>query len=100
MSSNSYTVTENLEDPKHGNYEVIVDGEAKAYMRFSRLDKVLILHHTEVKPALRGKGVAMMILEYAVKDARNRGLKINALCPFSRKTLESDSSYHDVFDSD
>lgn len=95
-----YAVTENLEDPKHGNYEVVVDGEAKAYMKFSRLEKVLILHHTEVKPALRGKGIAMKLLTYAVEDARNRGLKINALCPFSRKTLESDSKYSDVYDQD
>lgn len=95
-----YTVTENLEDSKHGNYEVVVDGEAKAYMKFSRLEKVLILHHTEVKTALRGKGIAMKLLTYAVEDARTRGLKINALCPFSRKTLESDPKYSDVYNQD
>ncbi len=92
-----FTITENLEDDRHGRYEIVIDGIAQAYMRFSRLERILILHHTEVKPSLRGKGAAKQLLNYAVEDARSRSLKINALCPFSRKTLESSSEYNDVY---
>lgn len=98
MTQAAHTVTERLEDHQHGFYEVVVDGQALAYMKFSQLERVLILHHTEVKPALRGQGVAMKLLNHAVQDARARGVTINALCPFSRKVLESDSAYSDVFD--
>ncbi|KAB2814501.1 GNAT family N-acetyltransferase [Phaeocystidibacter luteus] len=95
-----FKISESLSEENRGQYEIVIDGSPKAYMKFTRLERVLILHHTEVLPFLRGKGAARQLLEHAVEDARSNNLTINAICPFSRKVLEQNEAYRDVYPND
>lgn len=92
-----FNVVEKMDDDSRVYYQIVGSSGVIAYMKFSRLAKTLILHHTEVKPLLRGKGAAGELLKYSVKDAHRHGLKITALCPYSRKKLEGDPQYKDVY---
>lgn len=96
MSSESHKITEHLTEENRGEYQILNGTDVQAYMKFSRLEKIIILHHTEVKPFLRGKGAGRALLDYAVNDARSRHLKIVPLCPYSRRTMEADSKYADI----
>ncbi|KAB2817783.1 N-acetyltransferase [Phaeocystidibacter marisrubri] len=96
MSSETHQITEHLTEDNRGEYQILSGNDVQAYMKFSRLEKIIILHHTEVKPFLRGKGAGKALLNYAVKDARTRNLKIVPLCPYSRKTMEGDPKYADI----
>jgi hypothetical protein len=77
------------ETDNKGVFYVEVDGKKMAGMTYSKAgDKMIIIDHTEVDDALRGKA---MVME-AVKFAREQQIKIMPLCPFAnavfKKTLE------------
>lgn len=98
MSEITHVITEFNTEENRGEFRIENAGHTQAHMKFSRLEKILIIHHTEVKPFLRGKGAGKSLLNHAIADARERKLRIVPLCPYSRKILENDPSYADVFE--
>ncbi|MEL6473038.1 MAG: GNAT family N-acetyltransferase [Pseudomonadota bacterium] len=79
-----------------GRYVAIVDGH-EAEMTYSRAGtNRIIIDHTGVPDALRGRGVGLVLVEAAVKDARAEGFKIIPLCPFAKATLEKHPEWADV----
>jgi len=67
-----------------GRYVADVAGH-QAEMTFSRVNAgLIIIDHTGVPDALRGKGVGQALALHAVEDARKGGWKILPLCPFMR----------------
>ena len=62
---------------------VIEDGANRlAEMAVAISDGNLIVYHTEVSDALRGKGIAQKLLDTMVDYARKNELKVVALCPY------------------
>jgi predicted GNAT family acetyltransferase len=52
--------------------------------------------HTEVRPDLRGKGLARALVVAAVQWARAERLKLTPLCWYTRVVLERADEFHDV----
>lgn len=74
------------------------DGKRVAEMTYVMTgDSAFTIDHTEVDEELRGKGVAKSLLAEAVKYAREKNLKIRAMCPFAHQQLQSDPKSKDVF---
>lgn len=68
--------------PSGGRYVASVDGH-EAEMTYSRLSpQTIIVDHTGVPDALRGKGVGQALALHTVEEARRGGWKIIPLCPF------------------
>jgi len=66
-------------------------------MTFSRASAALIIiDHTEVPDALRGRGVGQALVLRAVEDARREGFRIIPLCPFARSQFERHPQWRDV----
>ncbi len=86
-----------LEDgPNGGRYVAIVDGH-EAEMTFSKAGATrLIIDHTGVPDALRGRGVGQDLVRRAVDDARAAGLKIIPLCPFAKAQFQKHDDWSDV----
>jgi predicted GNAT family acetyltransferase len=79
-----------------GRWHVVVDGH-EAEMTFSRASATLIIiDHTAVPDALRGRGVGQALVERAVLDARREGFRIIPLCPFARSQFERHPDWRDV----
>ena len=79
-----------------GRYTTVVDGH-EAEMTYSRAGTTrIIIDHTGVPEALKGRGVGKRLVEAAVKDARAEGFKIIPLCPFAKATLEKTPDWQDV----
>ncbi|RCS25910.1 N-acetyltransferase [Phyllobacterium salinisoli] len=79
-----------------GRYVAEVAGHA-AEMTYSRVNAALIIiDHTDVPDALRGKGVGQALALHAVEDARKSGWKILPLCPFMRAQSLRHSDWGDV----
>jgi len=57
---------------------------------------VIIIHHTEVDPQLKGQGVGNKLVDEIVAWARKNNLKIDPLCPFANAVLRKKEEYHDV----
>lgn len=45
-------------------------------------DNEIFLTHTEVSPALGGKGVGTQLVKKTLEDIKERGLSVVPLCPF------------------
>ncbi len=77
----------NEEGPTKGRYVVIVDGH-EAEMTYSRAgDAMIIIDHTHVPDALRGRHIGEMLVRKAVEDARAAGKSIIPLCPFAKAQI-------------
>jgi len=90
-----FTITRE-DGPTGGRYVTIVDGH-EAEMTYSRAGETrIIIDHTGVPEALKGRGVGKKLVEAAVNDARAENFKIIPLCPFAKATLEKTPEWQDV----
>ena len=79
-----------------GRYVVTVDGH-EAEMTFSRSSPhLIIVDHTGVPDALRGRGVGQALAAHAIEAARAGGWKIIPLCPFMRAQVERHPEWRGV----
>jgi uncharacterized protein len=68
------------------SFEVTIEGHlAKVDYRMS--GNRMIITHTEVPDALRGKGIAEQLVAFAVKYARKEGLEVVAECDYANRFL-------------
>ncbi len=56
----------------------------------------IIIDHTEVGDALKGKGVGKQMVAKAVDFAREKGIKIIPLCPFAKSVFDKVKEFGDV----
>ena len=86
------------ETDSKGRYSALVDGH-EAEMTYSRAGTTLvIIDHTEVPDALRGRGVGEALVRRAVEDARAEGKRIVPLCPFAKAQIMRHPEWQDVLD--
>ena len=71
--------------------------DAKAEMTYSRAgNHLIIIDHTEVSEALKGKGAGRKMLNAVVAMAREKSIKIMPLCPYAKSVFDKDASIRDV----
>ena len=68
-------------------YELTLDGEVLGFIRYRRHPDSVVLVHTDVDPAYEGQGLGSMVVQGALDDLRERGLRVVPLCPFVREYL-------------
>ncbi|PSS60563.1 N-acetyltransferase [Ensifer sp. NM-2] len=79
-----------------GRYRTIVDG-IEAEMTYSRAGEgLIIIDHTDVPTALRGRRVGERLVRRAFEDARREGVSIIPLCPFAKAQIERHPEWQDV----
>ncbi|HVL72011.1 MAG TPA: GNAT family N-acetyltransferase [Beijerinckiaceae bacterium] len=84
------------EGSSKGRYLVRLDG-AEAEMTYSRAgETMIIIDHTEVPAALRGRSVGQALVRRAVEDARKEGRSIIPLCPFAKAQIARHPEWQDV----
>jgi len=89
----SVTVVDN---PTDSRFEARVDGELAGVCSYELTSDILILLHTQVAERYEGQGVGSDIAQFALDDARARGLYVRPLCPFIRSWLKRHSEYDDL----
>jgi predicted GNAT family acetyltransferase len=92
-------ITEKVEredGPTKGRYRLVVDG-VEAEMTYSRAnDGLIIIDHTEVPAALRGRKVGERLVRQAIEDARRDAVAIIPLCPFAKAQIDRHPGWQDV----
>lgn len=68
-------------------FELRIDDET-AFLVYERTPRELKLIHTEVPPALRGRGLGKTLVESALDTARAEALRPVTVCPFAKAYLE------------
>ncbi|MBY3075513.1 N-acetyltransferase [Rhizobium laguerreae] len=79
-----------------GRYRIVVEG-VEAEMTYSRAGtQLIIIDHTDVPAALRGRKVGERLVRQAVEDARRESVFIIPLCPFAKAQIERHPEWQDV----
>jgi predicted GNAT family acetyltransferase len=87
---------EREDGPSKGRYRLIVDA-VEAEMTYSRAGEgLIIIDHTEVPAALRGRKVGERLVRQAIEDARRDGVAIIPLCPFAKAQIGRHPEWQDV----
>jgi predicted GNAT family acetyltransferase len=68
-------------------FELVVDGET-AVLVYERTPRSLVLVHTEVPPALRGRHLGDVLVQAAIAAAQAEGLHVVVVCPFVKAYLK------------
>lgn len=88
---------ERIEHGSKGAFIIKVNNERLAEMTYSKAgDKLIIIDHTEVSDALRGKGAGKQLVSAAVEYARKNQIKILPLCPFAKSVFDKSPEFNDV----
>jgi predicted GNAT family acetyltransferase len=72
------------------------DGQTLGEITWTLLGDVMVMDHTFVSPALRGQGVAKKLLDEAAQFARQKDLKMEAVCSYVVKAFEDSTEYEDI----
>ena len=76
------------DDPQELRYELLDDsGVMIGEIRYVLEPGAVALVHTEVDPEFQGHGLADELVQGAVNDLRERGLKMIPVCPYVRAWL-------------
>ena len=72
-----------------GSFYIESDEKTLAEMTYSMTgDSIMIIDHTEVDDALRGKNVGYQLVKKAADYAREHQIKIIPLCPFAKSVFD------------
>ena len=87
---------EREEGESKGRYVIRYEG-VEAEMTYSRAGEgIIIIDHTAVPAAMRGRSAGKALVERAVRDARAEGRSILPLCPFAKAQIERHPEWQDV----
>ena len=76
-------------------FELDVDG-ATAFANYRRVPGAVIITHTETPPALRGRGIAAILIEGALGKIRTEGVKVIAGCSYVVDYLAKHPEFSDL----
>jgi len=79
--------------------ELDVEGNI-AFIEYKLDGDMLFLIHTEVPPALEGKGAGSAIVQKALQYAKDNNYKIVPFCPFVQSYLKRHKEWNDIIASD
>jgi len=84
------------DDPTRQRYEAHVEGELAGFLEYVVKRGRIALVHTEVSPSHQGQGIGSGLASFALDDARRRGLRVIASCPYVRSYLERHPESQDI----
>ena len=81
----------------HASYRLELEAEGSvAFIEYKLLRDTLFLIHTEVPPALEGKGVAGAIVQKSLQYEKDNNYKIVPICPFVQSYLKRHKEWIDM----
>ncbi len=85
------------EQQQKGRFVLTVDGEAFGQMTYSRAgERLIIVDHTHVDPAMEGRGLASKLAKAAIAWARETQAQVIPLCPYLSGYLKRHPEDHDI----
>ena len=85
-----------LDNADRCRFEARVDDELAGLLTYTREDGVAVYPHTEVQSRFEGRGIGGLLARAALDDARERGLKVDPVCPFVADYIRKNPEYADL----
>jgi len=81
----------------HGTYYAHVEGSRFiGRLEWSRRDNVRVVEHTVVPPEIGGRGIAGVLLDSLIADAREQGFKIGPKCSYAAHKFAQHPEWNDL----
>ena len=86
------------ETDKRGMFYIQKNGKGIASELTYKLkaNDIMVIDHTETKVQYEGQGMGTKLVEKAVGYAREKGYKIDPLCPFVEVKFDENEKYNDI----
>ncbi len=68
-------------------------GKQTAFLAYRVADDLITFTHTQVPPALEGRGIGTTLVKAGVEYAREHGLRIVPQCPFVAEFIRNHPQY-------
>ena len=72
------------------------EGNIIGYCQYKEENDVWSITHTVVKQEFGGRGIAKRLVLTVIEEARKQNKKINPICSYAKKMMESSDEYKDV----
>lgn len=83
--------------PDRSCFEAVVDGERSVCV-YRRHGDTMVVTHTEVPPALQGRGIAAALVAAALAHAREQRLRVRPLCSYVAVYMRRHPDTHDLLE--
>lgn len=94
--SDDYLI-EREDSATHGRYVIRFPDGQEAEMTYRKLGSdTIAIDHTFTPPSLRGRNVAMSLIERGIADARREGLKIVPQCSYAVVQFQRHPNWADL----
>ena len=90
------TTIQHNENDSRGIFYLKEDDKTIGELTYSLQDNVMTIDHTEVEPAHEGKGLGTKLITESYEFAKEKGRKINPLCPFAEVLFDQNETWSDV----
>lgn len=88
------------DEPGKKRFEIWVGDELAGFTVYRPRGEVYTFPHTEVDPAFGGRGLASILIKFALDDMKSRGIAVLPDCPFVRRYISRHSDYLDLVPAD
>jgi uncharacterized protein len=89
-----------VDEPQRFRYEVLVGEALAGFTQYQRSAKQTAFTHTEIDPALEGRGLGSQLIREALDDSRRHGRQVLPYCPFVKAFIARHSEYLDLVPED
>jgi len=81
----------------HGTYYAHVEGSRFiGRLEWTQKDNVRVIEHTVVPPEIGGRGIAGVLLDRVIADAREQGFKIGPKCSYAAHKFAQHPEWADL----
>lgn len=78
---------------KEDRIELIQEDKVVGKIEFVKDGNELTITHTIVNPLFRGQGIAKILMEKVINEAKEKGLKIIPVCSYAVSYFEKNPKY-------
>ena len=77
-------------------YELRVDGEIAVVAKVTDSGDTVAITSTTTEERFGGQGLGTTLVAFALSDIRDRGKKVDPVCPFVRHVLDAHDEFADL----
>jgi predicted GNAT family acetyltransferase len=84
------------DNPEEHRYEILVEGRLTGIADYRVSGTTMLMPHTEIAPAMRGRGLGATLVRWALDDARRSGRTVVAGCWYVARFIADHPEYGDL----
>lgn len=90
-----YSIFQNHEA---GRFEAVSEGKIIGLVDYYITEggKTMVVPHTEVNSEYEGQGIASALTKELLEYAKQQGLSVSPICPYTKVYIERHAEYHDL----